>query len=130
MSLPELVRKRKRETRGDDRRGSVKKAMPEKSAVVVSTVRLPFRAPPKFGSKKYFCFTSQVMNSSAPAGTQPAAEESCLLPALVGSCSLQSEWACLRYRRCTSPTSTSLVLLRMSRKSKWMMEGNLSTPLV
>src|SRR6266700_424008 len=120
MSLPELVRKRKRETRGDDRRGSVKKAMPEKSAVVVSTVRLPFRAPPKFGSKKYFCFTSQVMNSSAPAGTQPGAEEAGLLAALVGGWlwSLQSEWPCLRYKRWTRPTSTSLVLLSMSRKSK------------
>src|SRR6266567_618409 len=120
MSLPELVRMRKRETIGEDRRGSVKKAMPEKSAVVVSTVRRPFRAPPKLGSKKYFCFTSQERNSSAPAGAQPAAEEAVLPAVLVGSesPSLQSEWLCLRYKRCTRPTSTSLVLLRMSRKSK------------
>src|ERR1051326_4585951 len=65
---------RKRETTGEKRRGSVTKAMPLKLAVVVNTLRVPFTtAPPKLGSAKYFILTSQVTNSSAPAGTQGVA---------------------------------------------------------
>src|SRR5438270_7430693 len=126
---------RKFETTGEKRRGSVTKAIPVKFTVVVKTLRAPFwMAPPKLGSKKYFILTSQVTNSSAPAGTQgpagdPVAGEAEAAGAAPGS-SLQPECSRLRKRRWSRPYSTSLVLLRMSRKSKRMMREKSSTPLV
>ena len=53
----------------EKRRGSVRKAMPVKSVVVVKALRRPdTSALPKVGSKKYFCATSQEKISRAKAG--------------------------------------------------------------
>src|ERR1035438_999841 len=51
------VRTRSREVMGEILRGPVRKAMPEKSSVVSSTLRGPLSttAPPKVWSKKSFC---------------------------------------------------------------------------
>src|SRR5581483_2780139 len=57
---------RRREMTGEKVRGSVRKAMPVKSAVVVKTLRRPLTsAPPKVLSKKAFWPTSQRMISRA-----------------------------------------------------------------
>src|SRR5882724_10233501 len=57
---------RRREIKGDRCRGLVRKAMPVRSAVVVKTLRRPSTsAPPKVGSIKYFCPSSQITSSRA-----------------------------------------------------------------
>src|SRR5215471_14016430 len=117
---------------GEKRRASVKKEIPEKSAVVVKTLRIPeTSAPPNVGSKKYFCFSSQVITSfacgvvsqgvgcgamspcqGAPAcGTAaPTAREG-----MVGS-SQSFDEGCIffAYRRFTTEYSISFVSVRMS----------------
>src|SRR5260221_2718044 len=109
MSLLLLVRRRRRETTGEKRRGSVMKAIPLKSAEVVSTLRVPFTiAPPKLGSAKYFILTSQVTNSSAPEGTHGVAMEAACDPAAEGlpaGSSLHPACSRLRYRRSSSAES-------------------------
>src|SRR5438270_12599718 len=94
---------RKRETTGEKRRGSVTKAMPVRFAVVVKTLRVPLTmAPPKLGSAKYFILTSQVTNSSAPAGTQGVAGDAAGEGTGPGW-ALQPEWWRLERGRCTQP---------------------------
>src|ERR1700747_804301 len=61
---------RNREMIGAKWRGSLRKAMPVKSAVVVNIFLCPARtALPKVGTKKYFCPISQL-TSSRVAATQ------------------------------------------------------------
>src|ERR1019366_4138230 len=62
------VRTRSREVTGEMLRGPVRKAMPEKSRVVPRMLRGPLvsTAPPKLGSRKYFCATRQLIHSRLP----------------------------------------------------------------
>src|ERR1043166_5396738 len=97
---------RKRDTMGEKLRGSVRKAIPVKFAVVVKTLRAPSTtARPNVGSAKYFIFTSQVTNSSAPAGTQGLAGTFVDDGKEPGS-SLQPACSRLRNRRFSNPNST------------------------
>src|ERR1051326_2315512 len=58
-----------REMIGENRRGSVRNAIPVNSTVVVNTLRLPFTSElPKYGSKKYFCAISHENTSRACGG--------------------------------------------------------------
>src|SRR5437016_10696162 len=64
MSLRVFKEIRKREISGESRRASVRNAIPVRSTVLVSALRRPgTNAPPKVGSRKYFCASSQVMIS-------------------------------------------------------------------
>src|SRR5689334_721928 len=86
MSLLAVVLTLRRETMGENLRGSVRKAIPAKSTVVVNTLRRPFTiASPKLGSKKYFCFNSHVTNSFAPEGVQFATLEAWEVGSLVSA---------------------------------------------
>src|ERR1700736_26403 len=140
---------RSREMSGERCLGLVKKAIAVKSAVVVKTFRLPLTsAPPKFVSKKYFCASSQLTSSRAGGPTG----QLLVFDGWVSGCSQGSDIVCaglgwfgggkpvglqfsiaeglrLSKRRVTTPYSTSLVSLRMSRSSKRRILEKLSTPI-
>src|SRR5262249_11942898 len=114
--------------------------------VLVSTLLRPSSsAPPKVGSMKYFCASSQVTTSRGPLTESHCAsaiwpwrshgiELCCDGPprnkdGIPGSLQLSASKSFLEYKRFTTEYSTSLVLLRMSRPSKRKILEKLSTPV-
>src|SRR3569833_1384963 len=81
MSVFGEVAMRSLDTTGDHLRGSVRYAIPANSAVVVSTLRVPFRmAPPKLSFAKYFSLTSQVTSSRVLTPSSSHRNGSALVP--------------------------------------------------